>query len=206
MALTKEEWYEKLKGQVPSWVFQSEPRNRAIFKGMAAVLAQFEQDTQAQVDETYIDRASGEFLDVHGDERDKERLAGEADGSYAARIKEIKNASNCPDLKAIVDSQLIRGESTIIENYATENFLDRGAFLNRNVIGVEVIYNAFTILVNQQIPEPSGFLNRESFLDREFLMGSNESSIELFNAIVAAVNKEKAFGTVYRLIERPNEE
>jgi hypothetical protein len=50
----------------------------------------------------------------------------------------------------------------------------------------------------------SGFFSRESFFDREFLNGSNESLDSIFENIVETVNNNKAFGTVYRLIERAN--
>jgi hypothetical protein len=41
-------------------------------------------------------------------------------------------------------------------------------------------------------------------LNREFLTGSSLSSDEVFNNIIQAVNANKAYGTVYRLIERAN--
>ena len=56
--------------------------------------------------------------------------------------------------------------------------------------------------MDQQIPVSTAFLNREDFADREDFISSNESSLELFQAIVEAVNKNKSFGVSYRLIER----
>lgn len=204
MALSQAQWYEKLKQLVPSWVFEKEKFNVALFQGMAKVLEQSQIQYEDHLKETFIDTAGETFLDIHADERSIDRLPSDSISTYRQKIKNILNNSNCPSLKNLVDSLLIRGESTIVEHYAAENFMDRGAFLNRNVIGVDVIYNAFTILVDYQIPEPSGFYSRESFFNREFLQGSNESLDSVFDNIVQTVNKNKAFGTVYRLIERTN--
>jgi hypothetical protein len=130
------------------------------------------------------------------------RLQGETNGAYSQRIKTIINKSNLPALKAIVDSLLINGESQFIEHHSAENFFNRNAFYNRNIINYEVVYNAFTVLVNQQIPPAETFFDRENFYDREDFYGSKESSLSLFQAIADAINGSKALGTVYRLIER----
>ena len=206
MALTKDQWFEKLKGLVPGWVFEKDPHNVAIYKGMAAVLQQAQVDYEAHQQQTFIDSAVDEILDVHGVERNKERINGETDPPYRARIKLINNSSDCISLKAIVDTLLLKGESQIIEHYSQENFLNRNGYLNRNIIDFDVLYNAFTILVSKQIPDPLLFCDREYFCNREDTIGTNESNIELFEGIVEAVNKEKAFGEVYRLIERPTED
>lgn len=202
MSLTTEQWYKKLKTLVPNWVFQEENHNKAVFYGMAEILSSMQKEYQDHLKETFIDTADDEFLDIHASERSVERLAFDSTSSYRQKIKNIINNSNCPSLKSLVDGLLIRGESTIIENYSAKNFMNRGSFLNRNVIGVDVIYNAFTILIDFQAPYPSGFLNRDSFYNREFLQGSKYSLDSVFENVVSTVNKNKSFGTVYRLIER----
>jgi len=204
MALSQSQWYEKLKQLVPSWVFEREEFNASMFQGMAKILETSQLQYEAHLRETFIDTAGEEFLNIHADERSIEKTPSDSISTYRQKIKNILNNSNCSGLKNLVDSLLIRGTSTFVEHFAAENFMDRGAFLNRNVIGVDVIYNAFTILVDYQIPDPSGFLNRESFYDREYLQGSSTSLDSVFENIVQTVNKNKAFGTVYRLIERTN--
>lgn len=203
--MSQQTWYEKLKASVPSWVFEDENYNEAIFEAFAASLNAIEDDFRNHLAETFIDTASTKYLDQHGTERDIERLPAETDPSYAYRVKRIENNSNCVSIKSIVDGLLINGTSTIVENFTISNFLNRESFINRGILSVEVLYNAFTILVNKQIPEAVSFYNREMFMDREFLSGSNESSLALFNKIITEVDKAKAFGTVYRLIERPTE-
>lgn len=202
MALTKDQWFEKLKGYVPRWVFEDEKFQVAIFKGMARILNEVHVMADNHLAETFIDDAEGLYLEQHGSERNIKRRPGETDSAYRIRIKQIRNGSNCPDLKTLVDSYLIVGQSQIIENADQTNFLDREGFLNRNVVNFPVTYNAYTVIVDKQIPSRETFLNREEFLDREDFIGSNESLLELFEAIVNAINENKAYGVVYRLLER----
>jgi hypothetical protein len=205
MALSQDQWFTKLKNLIPSWVFEKNVENVAIFKGLAKVLEQSQLDAEQHIAETFIDEATAEYVSLHGEERSVIQFEGETLSAYRERVKRIVNKSNIPAIKELVDSLLIRGESTIIEHTDTVgNFLNRESFLNRNIIDFDVLYNAFTILIDYQIPEPTSFFDREAFLDREFLNGSNTSSDTVFNNIIKTVNQNKAYGTVYRLIERAN--
>lgn len=203
MGLTQDQWTGKIKNLVPSWVARN-PKSEAVFKSIGKVLSQVQDDYLTHVEETYIDTGSDDYVGLHGQERSVERLTEENLSSYRQRVKLITNQSDLPNIKKVVDSMLIRGEATIIEHHEASNFLGRSSFLNRNIIDFEVLYNAFTILIDYQIPEPTSFYNMESFLNREFLNGSSVSSDKVFENIIKAVNKNKAFGTVYRLIERAN--
>lgn len=203
MALTQDQWYEKLKSLVQTWAVKN-PGSIANFKAIAKTLSEQQLVAENHVKETFIDTGSDDYVALHGDERSVERLPGENLSSYRARVKIITNKSNLPAIREIVQAQLIRGQPTIIEHHDASNFLNRDSYLNRNIIDYQVLYNAFTILIDYQIPEPTSFLNREAFLNREFLSGSSISSDTVFANIIQAVNKNKAFGTVYRLIERVN--
>ena len=202
MALSQTEWFEKLKSLVPTWVFEKDKFNVAIFQGMAKVLEQGQLQYENHLKETFIDTAGEDFLDIHADERSVERLPSDTISTYRQKIKNIVNNSNCPAIKVLVDALLIKGESTITEHHTPENFFNREAFYNRGVLGNEVEYDAFTILVDFQVPDPSGFFDREAFYDREFTYGSHDSLLSVFENIVDTVNKNIAYGTVYRLIER----
>jgi len=203
MALTKQQWKTKLKRLVPSWVFERVGENEAIWSAMAAILEAMQQDIDQHVKETFIDQASQEYVELQGDERSIGRLLNETLGSYRNRVKRIGNQANLPDLKAIVDGLLIKGESTFIEHTEKAgNFFNREAFIDRDIIDFEVLYNAFTIIIDLQKPDATSFYNREAFLNREFLSGSNTSLDSVAQNIVNAVNKNKAYGTVCRLIER----
>lgn len=202
MALTQEQWYKKLRSWVPAWVFQKEGRNVAVFQAMAKVLAQYQEDAEAHYEQTFIDQAEGEILDLHGSERSLERFPGENDSAFRPRIKIIKNSSNCPTLKELIDAQLINPEAEIVEALEINNFLDREAFLNRGVLDTVYKYNTFFVFVPNQLKAAETFANRENFLDRESFTGQLESPISLFERLVDIVNKNKAFGTFYSLSER----
>lgn len=203
MNLTQAQWNQKLRSLVPSWVFEKNEEASKIFNAAAKCLATLQKDAQDHITETFIDTGSDDYVALQGEERSVDRLSGESLSSYRERVKIIVNKSNIPAIKSIVDALLIRGESTIIEHSSqTGSFLNRESFLDRNVLDFRVLYNAFTIIIDYQIPEPTSFYDRESFLDREFLNGSSVSSDTVFANVIKAVNEAKAFGTVYRLIER----
>lgn len=200
--MSKEIWYQKLKTYVPSWVFEKEEKSEALFRGLAAVFSQIEEDYIFNKKQTEIDEAEIEYLEEMGRERGIIRLSGESISAYRQRVKVIKNRSNCPDIKQIVDTLLINGESTIVEHYDSGIFFfNRVSYFNRGVIPSEFLYNTFTVLVPDQTRPAETFFSREYFCNRENILGSNESNIELFNQIVSAVNQNKAFGIFYRLFE-----
>ena len=203
--MSQQSWYNKLRNSVPSWVFEDKNFNESLFQGFAKSLDEMQTNFSDHLGETFIDTATERYLDQHGIERDISRTENELDSSYSSRVKRIKNDSNCVGIKSIVDAFLVNGESQIIEHFNISNFYGRESFLNRDIIDVEVLFNAFTIMVNKQIPTATNFYSREVFLNREFIGGSDTSDINIFNNIVEAVNQAKAFGTVYRLIERPTE-
>lgn len=205
MGLSQSQWFDKLKSLVPTWVFAKSGENVAVFNGIAKTLEQSQADADQHIAETFIDQATEEYVELQGDERSIERFTTEILSAYRERVKRIVNKSNLPAIKDLVDGLLIRGESTIINHTRTVgNFYDRESFLNRNIIDFDVLYNAFTILIDFQIPEPTSFYNREAFLNREFLNGSSISLDSVFSNVIEAVNDNKAYGTVYRLIERAN--
>jgi hypothetical protein len=196
-------WYNKLKSYVPQWVFDKKPEAEPIFRGLSVVFQQLQDDYELNLAEAFIDTATEEYLEQIGAERGIERFDGESLGAYRLRVKEIKNRSNCPAIKDLVDTLLINGQSTIIEHSdADQFFLSRASYLNRGLVPTDLLYNAFTVIVPSQIPEAELFTSRESFLNREETLGTSESSFELFRQIVQAINENKAFGVVYRLFEQ----
>ncbi len=202
MKLTKEQWLKKLKSFVPSWVFEEESTSLAIFSGISAVLEQIQEDADGLKDETFLDTASTRYLDWHGDERNSPRLFLEKNIDYAARIKNIVNKSNIEALKKIVNALLIKGQCRIVEHWNGNNFYGRDPmYFNRDILTFTVLYNAFSIIVDEQKLTPVTFCNRLNFYNRESFIGSSSSSLILFQRIVEAVNRSKAFGTAYRLIE-----
>lgn len=202
MASTQEEWFLKLKSWVPQWFFHEVENSEAIFYGIAKVLERMECELDNHVTETYICTASDGFLDEHGYERTVFRQPLEFDSTYAERIKNITNSTSCPTIKQIVDALLDVGECEIVEDFEAALFFDRETFFNRGQLMIEPIYNTFSVIVDKQVHAPYSFYDREYFTDREDFIGTNESSNELFNLIIQAVNDAKALGTLYRLVER----
>jgi hypothetical protein len=201
MAVSKEQWLERLRSFLPVWFFEEEGYQLAHFEGVAKVLEQLSIDLDEHFAETFILSSTTDTLDDHGDERSLSRFTNEFDPSYRFRVQNIANQSNCPAIKSLVDKLLIAGECTIIEDFNATVFLNREHYLNRGDILIEAIYNAFSIIVDRQLHTPYSFANRLFFADRENYVGQADSSQFVFDLIVEAVNKVKAAGTVYRVIE-----
>ncbi len=203
-ALTQQQYYEKLRAMVPPEFFEKENINVAIFNGIAAVFARLHQDAEDHFKETMIKypNATELFLDSHGEERNVERLSAEPDPVYSERVRNITNSSDVPAIKAIVDALLINGESTILENNEARIFASREQFYSRGDLFTEIFYNVFTIVVENQLHDPYSFTDREYFFSREDFLGATESDLAIFQQISAAVDKAKAFGVLYRILER----
>ncbi len=203
-ALTQQQYFEKLKAMVPDWYFLNERLNVATFQGIAAVFARLHESAEEHFKETMIKtpNASELFLDAHGEERNVTRLPSEADPIYSERIRNITNLSDNPAIKSIVDALLVNGESIVRDGFNSRLFLNRETFYNRGDIFSDIFYNVFTIIVENQLHEPYSFMNRENFLSREDFFGATESSLAIFEQIAAAVDKAKAFGVLYRILER----
>lgn len=201
-ALTKAQWYAKLKGWVPIWFQKDQTRATAILQAMAQILAARHTEMIEHLEQTFISIADAPTLDLHGDERSLTRLSGETDANYSIRIRNIINQSYCAAIKILVDQFLINGECIIIEDYNAQIFCDREVFLSRDTILLtDTILNTFTILVPKQLHTPYSFLDREYFAEREDFIGAAESNLEVFELILEAVNAAKAVGTFYRIIE-----
>jgi len=86
-------------------------------------------------------------------------------------------------------------------------FFTRECFFDRKSVFIDVVYNTFSIVIEKQIHEPYSFYDNGvspeigHFFSRSDFYGTNVSSENIFNLILAAVNRVKALGTVYRLIE-----
>lgn len=202
MKLTADQWFAKLKTFVPPWFFEEEENNVAHFRGLSKVLEAVQSDAQDHLDETFLLSSSGDFLDSHGNERSTERTTDEFDAQYSFRVQNLTNRSNLPDIKRIVDRLLIAGEASILEDKDAPVFAGRDYYVDREEILIEQILNTFSIIVDKQLHEPYSFADREYFEGREHFVGQAESSEYVFDLIVAEVNKSKASGTFYRVLER----
>lgn len=204
MARNKEEWFQTLKSWVPEWFFEREEYNEAVFYAMAEILALQQAEAEDTLSQTFIDQADGSFLDLLGDERSVDRLPGEFDSQYSVRIKNKGLVSNLskPALLSLINQLIIKGTAQIKEDWEGGSFFNREAFFNRGEVVIQPIENTFTIVVDKQLHDPYSFFDREYFCDRGDFVGTTDSSEYVFQLILNAVNDNKAFGTLYRIIER----
>jgi len=202
MALTQAQWFEKLKGWVPDWFFEESKVQAAHFQAMAKLFSELETNLENHIGETFICQSEAIFLDQHSSERNIKRFLNELDSVLCLRVRNIANTSDPISIKSIVDGFLVAGESVIVEHEENIVLLNRETFLDRGFAFGNIFYDFFTIIVDKQIRPPVTFMDRENFMDREDIYGQVESNIDLFISIVDAVNRAKAFGILFRLIER----
>lgn len=192
---TTEEILDHLRGFYPRWLlalFESiesqgtedgETLIRAVYAGLAEANHQVEATVEAAVEQTYIDTATGRWLDLHGTERDKPRLPGETDEAYRPRIKANEDMVTRPALEARILALLLVPDGWyFFEHENDAPFYNRGHCLNRRARAFEE-REAFTIFLPPQIPpyRDDAFYNRGACYSRDAFAGS---AVELFNASV----------------------
>jgi hypothetical protein len=180
VALTQEQWFQKLKKFLPKWFFEEENYQKAHIYGVAKVLEALQANAQEHVLATFVMDAEDEELDQHGYERGVTRLSGETDAQYAPRVQSLRNRSNRPSIQDLIDSLLAVGEATLLRD-EDEGYLycDNEYFADRDCILVTITYNSFSIIVDNQAQSDS-----------------------FYDVISEAVNTTHAFGTGWRFIER----
>lgn len=204
MALSQQQWFEKLRSWVPSWWFEQDEYTTAVVQGMAALCASMQEQAEAHYTETFILEAVAPFLDAHGDERSLERFDEEEDAGYRERIRHLINLCNRPAIKAIVDALLLVGECEIREGYNNTAYADRGCYADRGDIIFEHFYNAFLIVVPPQTLPAEHFVDRDSYADRSVYAGSETTAEQVYAQIIASVDRAKALGVEYMVVETVN--
>lgn len=202
MALTQEQWYQKLRSWVPTWWFETEKYNVAFFRAMAAVFAQVETDAEAHSTETYLTESAAPFLDAHGNERRITRLPNETNAAFLVRVRNISNSSNRIAIKLMVDSLLASGTCEIREAWNELWYCDSGAYCDDNVFLFDRYLNAFLILLDPQVATPFDYCDRSAYADRALYSAQAIGVNSVYDSIVTAVNKIKAFGVSYMIVER----
>lgn len=203
MALTQQEWYDKLKNFVPTWWFsQGGAYTPALFWAMAAVFTQLEEDSHDQFVSTFFTTSEAPVLDIIGYERQVDRISGEADALYVARVQNITSHSNVPDIKALVDSLLIVPGCEILEAPDDSPYCSRGAYCSRNTFMMELRQNYFLVVLPRQVHAPYSFTSRSYFCSRSAFAGSVDVTSGIFPTIIAAVDAVKAFGVMWGMVER----
>jgi hypothetical protein len=121
VALNLSQWYAKITKFVPSWYFERKDVSGAlspgVFKAIASVFQQLQQDTDDQQASTFITESAAPVLDLLGDERNTPRTLGESDISYAPRVQlALFVPVGESQLQMGVDGLLNNGTAFFIEN------------------------------------------------------------------------------------------
>lgn len=181
-ALTQAQWFAKLKGWVPTWVFETEYYQVAVFQALAKLLNEADVLNYDKFAQTFITQAIGDILDQHGYERGVIRYSGELDVDYAERIRSFTSSLDPVTLKNIVDSFLLVGECTLIEHDIDGCFLDVECFFDRRNVLTDRFYCYFTFVFDYQ--------------------GAGSGVTDQIQKAIPVVNAAKALGTLYTMTER----
>lgn len=138
MALTQAKWRAKLELIAPTWFFETEEEQDAHLNASAKLLEQLDLDVDAHIANTFILQANDLNIDAQGDERSIIRLFGELDAVYAPRVQSLKNLSNCPALKVLVDNLLIDPPPSIAEGLLLLSTFKDSLFIADHAIGSNI--------------------------------------------------------------------
>lgn len=198
---TKAEWIEKIQSWVPGWFYQDRPIEAASISALAKVLADAEAGAIDEVRKTFIMESSGPYLSLHAQERSVEAIEGETLEEYRARVRDsnLRSKANIPALLEMISRVLIRGKATSYEDYQGSCPLSRGSFLGRRSVIFSQHKDTVTFLVDRQKHEPYCFVG-DMFIGDSFV-GSAESAESVFRKILEIVKENKAFGTLFRIVE-----
>lgn len=186
---------------VPSWWFERNVLAPAVIDSLADMFLGLDQDVDDQVANTYILQAVAQALDEHGFERGVDRLRGEVDAAYRRRVQRITSQTDKVDIKAAVDEILIQGECTILESPADAPFCSRGSFVGRSSFILGFGLNEFLVLVPKQQHSPYSFCSRSLYCSRDSFAGTTDLVTDLYASIIATINRLKAFGVMYGVVE-----
>ncbi len=195
MAQTADQWYEKIKRFVPSWYFEGEEKTicytRGVFMGLAAVLAQVQDDVDSQQSATFIMSSDdvAPVTDLHGDERSIDRLVGESDADYRPRIRDgLFVPVGGVQIAAAVNAVLNNGEGFFFEN-AKYGFFD-------DAVNADALFCDDT---ESRLTESTKWYNWWTVIIPIQTAGVQAT---IMANIVAAIEANRAYGTTYDILYR----
>ena len=148
----------------------------------------------------YIYEASNPSKNSHGDERHSPRFLGEEDHTYSDRIAHLQPRGNHYDLAKIIDEIIKPEKCEIIADYDI-NALALAPFDLENFS--QPVINGFSIYLpivnNEDIDENASYYNQSFFGNIFYADDSQEQNYDI-DVIREIVEKEKALGTMFRLI------
>lgn len=201
MKKTQAQWFDHIKKFVPSWQFERDQYNVALFQAIAAEFAAFEEDAEDQYLQTYIMNATTPILNLLGDERGKFQLPSEGTEAFRKRVQRLASETDKTNIKKTVDALLLRGECTIREAGTDSPYCSRGSFVSRESRFLSLINDYFLVVVPSQSHLPYSFLSRDTYASRLNFIGSTVEIAGIYTNMVKAINEQKAFGVLYGIVE-----
>ena len=157
---------------MPKWVTESNPALNAVFLGLSHMLTKAQENIEDHIKQSFFSTSSERHLDLHGADRGKNKLSGETEESYRARIQEIKNNSSFPDITRIMSNILKSGVEVIeIQNHGV--FCDSGNFLDTNaLLPLRYDRNFFSMIIKEDAVRDKDYYSRLiEIIDQEKALG-----------------------------------
>lgn len=118
--------YEAAKASLPRWMFSDDANSQEVLAAFAKQLGKTWEQVDAWVDQIYITRAFGFFLDQHAIDRGTRRRYQEPDVLLSQRIRTYEDAVTKPALQSTADALLAAaglGTAHIVELRMDKAFL-----------------------------------------------------------------------------------
>lgn len=115
--VSQAEWYDRLVSWYPSWQVIPGGVFAAQLQGLAKMLEAVGEDVEEEFLKTFIDTATADVLDTHGDERSVFRRTSETDATLRIRIKNFA--------LSVTQSDLVAGVNALLPLTTPAQFYDR---------------------------------------------------------------------------------
>lgn len=106
MALTQEQWFDKIKRWHPQGFIEEGSTLEANFQGLAKLLSVQQEDMEATQRQTFLENQTGNLLDTAGGERLVARKEDEVDVPYRNRIRTTGAAVSPDPLQTAINKLL----------------------------------------------------------------------------------------------------
>jgi hypothetical protein len=205
-ALSVEQWYAKIKAILPGHFLQDIDQSvlKSHLKGMSAVYRAIEEGLYAHINETFIGRASEEFLLVHASERIIPELGYTGD----ARRKQIQGILSKTHLEGLRQAvaDLLDDETVEVEDgYSLGTTMLDADYddSEENVVDFLDIPNFFSVVLGAQILSSDSFVGEDSYVGRgAYISSASTGTDPVVERVKNVVDHYKASGTRYRIFQR----
>ena len=194
---TQAEWETKIKSWVPSWMAQGN-RSKAIISSMAKVYATFEEDMAYMISQTFIQKATGQYLELHATDRGKEYYPDDSDAENRLNITLLQSSTTCQAIEDLINATLDKGAARVRNASDSVLFLNGNSFAGERVQSASEGLNVFVVSITGQESSVSSFLSN-AFLNGNTFIGGTVKGADILDRIRNIVDREKAFGVLWEL-------